>query len=62
MKDEIMLGYILFTVTVTMIITGSSADGLILLASLAGIWIMKKEIKELNKNNGNFFKTTKAEE
>ncbi len=53
MKDEIMFSYILFTVTVTIIITGSAADGLILLALLASIWIISNEIKELNKNDRN---------
>ena len=43
-RDEIMISYILFTVTVTMMITGSAADGLTLLALLAGIWITSKEV------------------
>ena len=53
MKDEIMLGYILFTVTVTIIINGSAVDGLILLTLLASIWIISTKIKELNINDRN---------
>lgn len=44
-KDEILMSYIIFTVTVTMIITGSAVDGLTLLVLLAGIWLISKEAR-----------------
>lgn len=42
-KDEIILSYIVFAVTITMLVTRSAIDGMILLTILASIVLISKE-------------------